>query len=229
VRGEAIKDAIEVRGKAFGLGPARVARWVVGSPSHPIGPPAKAFGCKKIVSRNNCTETLDLSLRPWSGREKILRRKRHRMPEALPDTVGSMQFCWTGRFHIMLDWLESPELRRRCHAGLNKGEQRHALAQAICTFRQGRIADRGAEAQEYRASGLNLLIAAIVYWNSTYMPDTIAHLRAKGEAVSDELLAHTSSVGWEHIGLSGDFLWERAASIPVGRRPLNLERQRRVA
>ena len=28
---------------------------------------------------------------------------------------------------FMLDWLESPGLRRRCHAGLNKGEQRHAL------------------------------------------------------------------------------------------------------
>ena len=24
---------------------------------------------------------------------------------------------------FMLDWLESPELRRRCHAGLNKSEQ----------------------------------------------------------------------------------------------------------
>ncbi len=24
-----------------------------------------------------------------------------------------------------LDWLESPELRRRCHARLNKSEQRH--------------------------------------------------------------------------------------------------------
>jgi len=31
----------------------------------------------------------------------------------------------------MLDWLESPELRRRCHAGLNKSEQRHFLAQVI--------------------------------------------------------------------------------------------------
>ena len=38
---------------------------------------------------------------------------------------------------FMLDWLENPALRRRCHAGLNKGEQRHALAQAIYTFRQG--------------------------------------------------------------------------------------------
>jgi len=81
---------------------------------------------------------------------------------------------------FMLDWLESPELRRRCHAGLNKSEQRHFLAQVICTFKQGRIADRSAEAQQFRASGLNLVIAAIVFWNSTYIADAIAHLRATG-------------------------------------------------
>jgi len=36
---------------------------------------------------------------------------------------------------FMLDWLESPELRQRCQAGLNKSEQRHALAQVIWTFK----------------------------------------------------------------------------------------------
>ena len=41
--------------------------------------------------------------------------------------------------------------------------QRHALAQVICTFKQGRIADRRQEAQQFRASGLNLAIAAIVH------------------------------------------------------------------
>jgi TnpA family transposase len=57
---------------------------------------------------------------------------------------------------------ESRELRRRYHAGLKKSEQRHSFEQVICTFRQGRIADRGIEAQQFRASGLNLVIAAIV-------------------------------------------------------------------
>ncbi len=33
---------------------------------------------------------------------------------------------------FMLDRLESPELRWRCQAGLNKSEQRHALAQVVC-------------------------------------------------------------------------------------------------
>jgi len=129
---------------------------------------------------------------------------------------------------FMLDWLENPSLRRRCQAGLNKSEQRHALTQAICTFRQGRIIDRSHEAQQYRASGLNLVIAAIVYWNSTYMADAVAHLRSAGTAVADELMAHTSPVGWEHIAFSGDFLWDRAAQA-TSRKALNISAQNRAA
>ena len=63
---------------------------------------------------------------------------------------------------FMADWLESPDLRQRCQAGFNKSEQRHSPAQVICTFKQGRIADRGQEAQQFRAPRLNLVIAAIV-------------------------------------------------------------------
>jgi TnpA family transposase len=130
---------------------------------------------------------------------------------------------------FMLDWLESPDLRRRCHAGLNKSEQRHALAQVICTFKQGRIAERGAEAQQFRASGLNLVIAAIVFWNSTYIADAVAHLRAKGEPAPALWLAHTSPLSWEHIGLSGDFLWDHAAALAGKRRQLNLDPTRLAA
>ena len=72
---------------------------------------------------------------------------------------------------------------------------------------RGRVIARSHEAQQYRASGLNLVTAAIVYWNSIYVADAVAHLRAQGEIVPDELLTHTSPVGWEHIAFSGDLLW----------------------
>jgi TnpA family transposase len=129
---------------------------------------------------------------------------------------------------FMLDWLESPQLRRLCHAGLNKSEQRHALAQVICTFMQGRIADRGQDAQQFRASGLNLVIAAIVYWNSTYLADAAAHLARSSEPFA-AMLAHTSPLTWEHIGFSGDFLWDRAAATAGRRRPLSQGRGRMAA
>ena len=90
-------------------------------------------------------------------------RRQNRLDFALSE-LGRLE-----RTLFMLDWLESPELRRRCHAGLNKGELRHALAQAVFLHKQGRIVDRTFENQSYRASGLNLVTAAIVYWNTVYL------------------------------------------------------------
>lgn len=54
-------------------------------------------------------------------------------------------------------------------------------------------------------------------------------IRAQGEPVSAALLAHTSPLTWEHIGFSGDFLWDRAATAAGRRRPLNLGRLKTAA
>jgi Tn3 transposase DDE domain-containing protein len=53
------------------------------------------------------------------------------------------------------------ELRRRSHVGLNEGEQQNALRRAVFFNRLGEIRDRSYESQRHRASGLNLLVAAI--------------------------------------------------------------------
>jgi TnpA family transposase len=74
----------------------------------------------------------------------------------------------------MLDRLESPTLCRRYQADINQSEQRHQLTGAICTFKHGRHADRTYEGQQPPCAGLNLVIAAIDYWNSTYLADVVA-------------------------------------------------------
>ncbi len=122
-----------------------------------------------------------------------------------------------------LAWLEDPELRRRCQAGLNKGESRHFLAQAVYTQKQGRITDRTFLSQNFRASGLNLMIAAIVYWNTIYMDRAVQHLRANGIEVPDHLLAHVAPLGWAHINLTGDYLWEQAARMTDDYWPLRTQ------
>ena len=65
-----------------------------------------------------------------------------------------------------LDWLQDIELRRRVQIGLNKGEAKNALARAVFFNRLGELRDRSFENQRYRASGLNLVVAAIVLWNN---------------------------------------------------------------
>jgi TnpA family transposase len=106
-----------------------------------------------------------------------------------------------------LDWISDPALRRRTSAGLNKGEARNALARAVFFHRLGEIRDRTFENQRYRASGLNLAVAAITLWNTVYLGRAVEELRSRGEIIPDELLAHVAPLGWEHIALNGDYVW----------------------
>ena len=108
----------------------------------------------------------------------------------------------------MLDWLRDPALRRRVQAGLNKGEARNALARAIFLPRLGEIRDRKPENQSYRASGLTLLTAAISLWNTVYMERAVDALKRKGMKINEQLLSHLSPLGWEHINLTGDYIWK---------------------
>src|SRR5665213_1277058 len=61
------------------------------------------------------------------------------------------------------------ELRRQVQRRLNKGEAKNALARAVFFNRLGELRDRRFENQRYRASGLNLVVAVIVLWNTTYL------------------------------------------------------------
>ena len=106
-----------------------------------------------------------------------------------------------------LDWISDPALRRRANAGLNKGEARNALARAVFFHRLGEIRDRTFENQRYRASGLNLAVAAIILWNTVYLVRAVDELRSRGETIPDELIAHIAPLGWEHIAFNGDYVW----------------------
>ncbi len=106
-----------------------------------------------------------------------------------------------------LDWIEQPEQRRRATRELNKGEAENALKRAIFFHRIGRIRDHALQAQSHRASALNLVAGAIVLWNTTYLQAARMHLANLGRPVPPGLLQHLSPLGWQHINLTGDYLW----------------------
>ena len=116
-----------------------------------------------------------------------------------------------------LDWMQNAELRRRVQIGLNKGEARNSLARAVFLNRLGEIRDRSFENQRYRASGLNLVVAAIVLWNTVYLERAIQALRDSGKNVDDKLLQHMSPLGWEHINLTGDYIWRQSKQVEQGK------------
>jgi Tn3 transposase DDE domain-containing protein len=113
---------------------------------------------------------------------------------------------------FMLDWISQPELRRDTGRELNKGEARNSLARAVFIHRLGEIRHRTYENQQHRASGLNLLVTAIVLWNTRYLERAVLALR-RTEEVPDALLAHLSPLGWEHVNLTGDYVRDTVTAV----------------
>jgi TnpA family transposase len=120
-----------------------------------------------------------------------------------------------------LDWLEDPALRRRAHDELNKGEARNSLARAVFFHRRGELQDRSLEAQQHRAGGLNVVLTAIALWNTTYLARAVDALRFEGDVIPDSLLEHLSPLGWDHINITGDYIWDtQVQSVAGSLRPL---------
>ena len=46
--------------------------------------------------------------------------------------------------------------------------------------------------QQYRASGLNLVVAAIILWNTVYLAAAVEQLKRDGAIVNDDHLQHLS-------------------------------------
>jgi hypothetical protein len=95
------------------------------------------------------------------------------------------------------------------------------LARAIFFHRLGEQRDRSFENQVYCAPGLNLLVAAVILWNTRYLQAAFDTLGHEVSAPSPGLLRHVAPLGWEHISLTGDYIWtEDAQPAPGLLRPL---------
>lgn len=79
-------------------------------------------------------------------------------------------------------------------------------SRAVFFNRLGELRDRSFEGQSSRTSGLNLLVAAIVLWNTRYLERAVEQVRREID-IPDDYLQYLSPLGWEHINLTGDYIW----------------------
>lgn len=56
--------------------------------------------------------------------------------------------------------------------------------------------------------------------HTVYLERAVRHLRDRGVDVPDALLAHVAPLGWEHVSLTGDYLWSEIDKPRERFRPL---------
>jgi TnpA family transposase len=171
---------------------------------------------KTILAHWNEILRLATSIKRGSVTASLMLRKLGSYPRQNGLAVALRELGKIERTLFTLDWIQDVELRRRVNAGLNKGEARNALARAVFFNRLGEIRDRSFENQRYRASGLNLVSAAIILWNTVYLERAIHALKVNGHNFDNSLIQHLSPLGWEHINLTGDYVWNSPKKLKKG-------------
>ncbi len=157
---------------------------------------------------------LAASIRQGTVTASLMLRKLGSYPRQNGLAVALRELGRIERTLFILSWLQSVDLRRRVHAGLNKGEARNALARAVFLCRLGEIRDRSFEQQRYRASGLTLVTAAIALWNTVYIERAVRASSLPDQPVDPVLLKYLTPLGWEHINLTGDYQWKGKRPAP---------------
>jgi len=176
---------------------------------------------KPIVAQWDDVLRLTTSVRTGTVRASLMLKRLGAYPRQNGLALALREIGRIEQTLYALDWLEQPALRRQATAELNKGESHNALSRAVCFHRLKRLHDRTAQNQQHRASGLALVTAAIVLWNTVYLGRALDAARRRGHLIPDALLAHLAPLGWQHINLTGDYLWGADSNLgPDGFRSL---------
>ena len=63
------------------------------------------------------------------------------------------------------------------------------------------------------------------FQNTVYLDRALDDLRCSSEMIPEALLAHLAPVGWQHINLTGDYLWDVDIWLRTGSEPSARQQQ----
>jgi len=108
----------------------------------------------------------------------------------------------------MLDYVDSPALRRNVQIALNRGESYHQLRRAIAYAHGGRFRVRSQHEQEIWNECAQLIANAVVYYNSLILSEVLRELETQRMLATAEDLKRVSPLAWQHINFYGRYQFD---------------------
>jgi TnpA family transposase len=116
----------------------------------------------------------------------------------------------------LLDYIDSPPLRRNVQRALNRGENYHQLRRAVSYANFGKLRFRTEYEQQLWEECSRLITNGIIHYNATILSHLFTHKERLGDATGATLLTQVSPVAWQHINLCGRY------EFTQGPEPINI-------
>ena len=113
----------------------------------------------------------------------------------------------------LLDYIDSPPLRRNVQRALNRGENYHQLRRAVSYANFGKLRFKTEYEQQLWEECSRLITNCIIYYNATILSHLLAHKERLGDATGAALLTQVSPVAWQHINLYGRYEFTKGPEV----------------
>jgi TnpA family transposase len=108
----------------------------------------------------------------------------------------------------LLDYVDSPILRRNVHKALNRGEAYHRLRRAIAYAHGGRFRVRSQQEQDLWNECARLIANAVVHYNSIILSEVMQTLENSSNKAASEALKGISPLAWQHVNFYGRYRFD---------------------
>jgi TnpA family transposase len=109
----------------------------------------------------------------------------------------------------LLDYIDSPPLRRNVQQALNRGEDYHQLRRAVSYANFGKLRFKTEHQQQIWNECARLITNCIIYYNAAILSHMLSYNETTGDSQGAEMVKQVSPVAWKHINLHGRYEFRR--------------------
>ena len=157
---------------------------------------------------------LSLALKTTSQSVIVSKLSSHRRQNRTKQALWEFEHIIRSLY--LLDYIDSPLLRRNVHRALNRGEAYHRLRRAIAYAHGGRFRVRTQHEQEVWNECTRLIANAVVYYNSEILSELLSTLENQSNNPAIDTLQRVTPLAWQHINFYGRYRFDSDL------RPINL-------
>ena len=108
----------------------------------------------------------------------------------------------------LLEYLDSPPLRRNVQNALNRGENYHQLRRAVSYANFGKLRFKSEDEQQIWSECARLITNCIIFYNATLLSNLMFIKEKEGDTQQIALLRHVSPIAWQHINFFGHYIFD---------------------
>ncbi|MGL5750450.1 MAG: Tn3 family transposase [Paraclostridium sp.] len=191
---------------------------------------SKAVKFKKInekVILDNYTQVMRLveSIRCGKVKASLILQKINSYNRSNGVAKGLKEIGRILKTKYIIEYYTDGNLRKEVQKILNKGEAINSVARLIFFGKQGRLNESKIERQLEKVSCLNILLSALIIWNSRYLEKVYDEVKDK-TWFDEEEFKRVSPLGTSHVNFLGRYILEETKiSTKDGLRELKIKVQ----